>query len=272
MLLNNIMKFAKVCGKRTEATKGARGVCPCCDEDVIARCGPKNINHWAHKKDSDCDHWWEPESEWHRAWKEHFPVDWQEVVHYADDDEKHIADVKTSHDLVIEFQRSPIDPEERASRENFYKNMIWVVDGTRLKRVYSRFLKVRNNLQTTNIEGHYLVDYPEEYFPSAWLDSKVPVIFDFLGTESIGDSDEFAIRKNLYCLFPERLQGKTMLANYSRESFIDLAVSGELTIQQPQPQKKSVTAPTQKRLKKRRPSTHYYDPRKKKFVPRKRLL
>jgi len=265
------MKFALVCGKKTEATKGARGVCPCCDSEVIARCGTKRINHWAHKKDSDCDHWWEPETEWHRAWKEHFPSEWQEVVYKAADGEKHIADVQLSNGLVIEFQHSPIDPEERTSRENFYKNIIWVVDGTRLKRDYPRFLKVRNNLRPTNLNGHFVCDFPEKYFPSAWLDSKVPVVFDFLGTESIDDADEIKIRNDLYCLFPERYHGKAMMANYSRESFIEKGVNGELSIKQPEPQEQSAKAPTQKKPKKRTGPSYYYDSRKKKFVPKKRL-
>ena len=42
-----------------------------------------------------CDPWWENETEWHRAWKDQFPADWQEIVHHAEDGEKHIADVKT---------------------------------------------------------------------------------------------------------------------------------------------------------------------------------
>ncbi len=93
--------------------------------------------------------------------------------------EKHIADVRTSHGLVIEFQHSHIDPEERTARENFYKNMVWVVDGTRLKRDYHRFLKGKKIFVNTKKQGYYFVDFPEECFPSAWLGSLVPVIFDF---------------------------------------------------------------------------------------------
>jgi competence protein CoiA len=227
------MKFAKVCGKRTKATKGAIGFCPACDSEMVAKCGSERIHHWAHKGTRHCDRWWEPETEWHRAWKEHFPEDWQEVVQYAEDGEKHIADVKISNDLVIECQHSHINPEERASREKFYKNMIWVVDGTRLKRDYPRFIKVRGNLRRTSLESYFLVAFPEEYFPSAWLGSKVPVIFDFLGTESISDNNEFALRNNLYCLFPERKYNNGILAIFSRELFIEKAVTGELSIFQP---------------------------------------
>ena len=45
--------------------------------------------------------------------------------------ERHIADVKTPKGLVIEFQHSPIQSEELRSRETFYDNMIWIVDGER---------------------------------------------------------------------------------------------------------------------------------------------
>ena len=43
----------------------------------------------------------------------------------------HIADVKTSHGLVLEFQRSSIRPEEVLERQDFYGKMLWVVDGSK---------------------------------------------------------------------------------------------------------------------------------------------
>lgn len=44
----------------------------------------------------------------------------------ADDGEKHIADVKTVHGSVIEFQHSFITSEERLSRDNFYPKKVLV--------------------------------------------------------------------------------------------------------------------------------------------------
>jgi competence CoiA-like predicted nuclease len=71
-----------------------------------------------------------------------FPKEWQEIVHKdSATEEKHIADIKTDKGFVIEFQRSSIPPAEIKKRENFYKNMVWVIDGTRLKRDYPRFCK-----------------------------------------------------------------------------------------------------------------------------------
>jgi competence CoiA-like predicted nuclease len=174
------MKFALVDNKRIEANKGAKGICPYCGSELTARCGQIRINHWAHKKDSNCDPWWEPETEWHRLWKNYYPNDWQEIpLSDIQTGEKHIADVRTSHGLVIELQHSHLDPQERISRERFYKHMVWIVDGTRLKRDYPRFLKGKNHFRRTNKQNIFIVDFPDECFPPAWLKSSVPVIFDF---------------------------------------------------------------------------------------------
>ena len=45
-----------------------------------------------------------------------------------------MADVKTSTGIVIEFQRSAITDEERLSRERFYSNLVWVIDGTGFRK------------------------------------------------------------------------------------------------------------------------------------------
>ncbi len=75
--------------------------------------------HWAHLKSKDCDPRWEPETEWHRWWKNQFPVAWQEIGHTARSGEMHRADVKTESGLVLEFQYSALSEVERASREEF---------------------------------------------------------------------------------------------------------------------------------------------------------
>ena len=126
------MRFALVGGGRRSPIKGQRGVCEYCDYEMVAKCGRVMSWHWAHMPGSSCDPWWGPETEWHREWKNRFPADWQEVVHSDElTGERHIADVKSPHGLVIEFQHSPMDHEELVSREVFYQNMIWVVDGGR---------------------------------------------------------------------------------------------------------------------------------------------
>ncbi len=128
------MKFALVNGQRQEAQPNLSGKCPTCDHPMVAKCGEVRMWHWAHQGSRFCDPWWENETEWHRAWKDQFPDEWQEIVHHAENGERHIADVKTGDGWVIEFQHSSIRPDERRSREAFYRSLIWVVDGLRRKR------------------------------------------------------------------------------------------------------------------------------------------
>lgn len=219
------MQFALIDNKKTVAISGLNGICPGCFEPVIARCGTQRVNHWAHTHNRMCDTWWEPETEWHRRWKNHFPKEWQEV--FLPDDqtgEKHIADISTNQGIIIEFQHSHIHPQERLSREKFYNNLIWVVDGTRLKRDYPRFLKGTNYFKIIK-KGIYQVDYPEEYFPSNWLESSVPVIFDFQGNEMLTDIND--MRHDMYCIFPIRIGGNAIIAEIPRSAFINTVLTGE---------------------------------------------
>lgn len=124
------MKYAIVEGRRTEPSRKTRGVCENCGGEAIAKCGEHVLWHWAHKTRQHCDHWWENEGVWHRAWKNQFPAEWQEVV--LEDPvkrERHIADVRTPAGLVVELQRSTIEPAEVKAREAYYQKMVWLIDG-----------------------------------------------------------------------------------------------------------------------------------------------
>ncbi len=119
--------------------------------------------------------------------------------------EKHIADIKTVSELVIEFQHSAIQPTEVKCREAFYKNMVWVVDGTRPKRDYPRFCKGFSGLRPAGIAGFFRSSFPDECLPAGWLTSSVPVYFDFRGTNPIGEQDE---RRSAHGLIPSACAGK----------------------------------------------------------------
>lgn len=124
------MQYALVNGIRLEPKKGFDGLCIGCGKDVIAKCGQIKVHHWAHKSTKECDSFWEPETLWHREWKNHFPEDFREVV-FTDEknDEIHRADIHTPTGVTIEFQNSPISLNELVSRDQFYKKLIWVVNG-----------------------------------------------------------------------------------------------------------------------------------------------
>lgn len=145
------MKFALISQQRVEAQPKLRAMCPACGSEVIAKCGQHIVWHWAHASRSHCDQWWESETDWHREWKNRFPTEWQEVPTVdAQSGELHIADVKTAANLVIEFQRSTIHPDEVRARENFYDRMIWVVDGRKNEFDQVNF---RNMRSSPNADG-----------------------------------------------------------------------------------------------------------------------
>jgi len=175
------MKFAIVKGKKVEATPEVKGVCSNCESELIAKCGRVKVWHWAHKGSRSCDPWWESETKWHRAWKSCFPEEWQEV---SDIDsvtgEKHIADVKTPFGLVIEFQHSPIKPEEQASREEFYKKMIWVVDGARAQTDQYYFEHGLKKLDQGSPLYQIKWEGPSRLLHN-WSESKPRVFIDFGG-------------------------------------------------------------------------------------------
>ena len=53
--------------------------------------------------------------------------------------------------------------KEIKSREDFYKNMVWVVDGTRFKRDYPRFSKRVNEFRSSVVPGFFYL-----FFPKGW--------------------------------------------------------------------------------------------------------
>lgn len=204
------MKYSLVNGERREAEKGLLGACIGCEQPMISKCGTIKINHWAHRSKCECDHWWENETEWHRAWKGHFPIDCQEVVHKADDGEIHIADVKTPKGWVIEFQHSAIKPEERLARSEFYEKLVWVVDGTRRLRDKAQFLEALEHGREIYHQPHIRTAFIgfcriiEE-----WSGLRVPVIFDF-GEE------------NMWCLLPIKDDSWVYVTELSRTTFVGL--------------------------------------------------
>lgn len=182
------MKFALANGQRQEAQPGLSGICQGCGLPMIAKCGERRIHHWAHRSRRHCDPWWENESEWHRGWKNQFPIDWQEIRHQAPEGNCHIADVKTERGWVLEFQHSYLKPEVRRSREAFYPKLVWVVDGTRRKRDWTQFVEAWNRgapvgVPSTQLEVR-LVHAEGCALLQEWAGSDAPMLFDF-GVEQI---------------------------------------------------------------------------------------
>ncbi len=203
------MKFSLINGQRQEAQPNLSGKCPVCDQDTVAKCGEIKIWHWAHKGRRTCDFWWENETEWHRAWKEKFPLEWQEIVHFDEGGEKHIADVKTHDGWVIEFQHSNISSDERRSREVFYQSLIWVVDGVRRKKDLAQFSRAwAGGHSYVPISSKRRLYSPKGALLRDWVGSSAHVFFDF------GDE------QGLWWLFPEGNESRAYIQYVSRAQFI----------------------------------------------------
>lgn len=148
------MQYSIVNGQKIEAQPNLVGQCICCDKPTYSACGNFNTWHWRHRNKKECDSWWETETDWHREWKSNFPETWREVIHFDNrTNEKHIADIKTHSDVILEFQNSPISLGELSSREQFYKKMVWVINGLSFKN---------------NFEFGYKLPDPNSKFPNGF--------------------------------------------------------------------------------------------------------
>jgi competence protein CoiA len=208
------MKFSVINGERQTAQPNLSGQCPLCDQAMVAKCGEVKIWHWAHKGRRTCDPWWENETEWHRTWKDRFPESWQEVVHEADNGEKHIADVKTDQGWVLEFQHSHIKPEERRARDTFYPKLVWVVDGVRRTRDLAQFGDALN--RGTPIGSNSLIRIPfsdECVILREWAGSGAPVFLDFGGEE-------------LWWILKGTPDGSAYVARFPRSHFVEIHRAG----------------------------------------------
>lgn len=230
------MKYALVDNQKVEAKKGLKGICQYCHQPLFSKCGPIRIDHWAHKRGAQCDKWWENETEWHRLWKNKFPEEWQEVIAIDEKTgEHHIADIKTNEGMVIEFQHSYISDEERISRENFYKNMIWIVDGTRRKNDFDRFRKADFNHDIYCInekDSRYVLARADHYLPKEWLNSSVPVFIDFNGTSVLYEEEyDDPISNPILCLLPETISSYRVLLSCEVNNIIKMIRKGGFIIE-----------------------------------------
>ena len=183
------MRLALVDGVRAEPAPNLRGKCCLCGDDMIAKCGQYVQWHWAHKARITCDTWQESETDWHRYWKDAFPVDCQEVVHVDDmTHEKHIADVKTPGGFVVEVQHSPIADHEKLSRERFYKSMIWIVDARHVDGWF--YLGLSRTLASCCPKMYRIEWWGPSRLLEKWSNAGVHVYFDVMNSATKYDDDD----------------------------------------------------------------------------------
>lgn len=239
------MKYALVNGERQEAHPKLPGICPCCDSLVIPKCGRVRKPYWAHKSKQMCDSWKESETPWHRAWKDCFPKEWQEIVQIAENGDKHRADVKTDQGYAIEFQHSPIKFEERQSRENFYKAMVWIVNGIRLPNDKEKFINswkcsvpVKGKGEIWKLKGGF------ERCPLLrdWADSNAPVFFDFGENFLLGILPKDPSDEERYIVGIDRCALIESFYPAKEKNFRRLVIDWVFSIVNSQPKQKSISS------------------------------
>ncbi len=110
---------------------GKKYYCPVCHEPLLIRKGQIKKHHFAHLRDTECtDSWKHDMTEWHFSWQECFPVENREIIMRIGG-AIHRTDVFIEG-TVIEFQHSPMSPEEFKERNDFYNSLghkvVWVFD------------------------------------------------------------------------------------------------------------------------------------------------
>ena len=156
------MKWAIKNGKRIEAKPKEEAKCHICNKKVIAKCGDIKVWHWAHKVGEDCDLFGEGETEWHLNWKKEYPIEQQEVIIG-----NHRADIKTER-IIIELQNSPLSSEKIKEREEYYDNIIWLLNGNTLGK----------NICEIRDKGTHIT-FKWKWFPSSWWSAKKGIFIDF---------------------------------------------------------------------------------------------
>jgi competence protein CoiA len=164
-----------------EASYGLEGICAHCNGHVIAKCGRIRIHHWAHKSGKKRDCKWEPETIWHRDWKNEFPNDWQECSQRDENGKLHVADILTAQGLAVEIQHSSIDRDEVSARTAFYKSICWIIDGNRLKTSWKQFKRAlgigfRQHFSDTCVHKIFAQD---SMLLKKWSRIDALIVFDF---------------------------------------------------------------------------------------------
>ena len=103
---------------------------------------------------------------------------------------------------MIEFQRSRIAIEELRSRETFYRNMIWIVDGDRgsLDPDYFRMGLSRDPIQLNPL-GYAVQWWGPSHLLRNWSEASAPVFLDF-GDGNLWRMGGFDVNTRIGHLYP----------------------------------------------------------------------
>ena len=215
------MKYALLNGQYVTATPHQKGaVCPLCLSEMVARCGTINVHHWAHKKGAHCDAWCEPDSEWRHRWLDSFSGCSVEQK-LEKGKEKHLIDVQTELGTNILLRRGRIKEAELAKMEDFFPNLVWIVDVGSSQRAADQFKKLYQDDDISHsFDNVWETSMGDKGLPSAWTSCRYPVFLDFSNAK---DLPEY-ISKYLWCLMPYEVNSLVydrVLLRYTEEEMIE---------------------------------------------------
>jgi hypothetical protein len=159
------MKYATFKGVKTHAKQAVSGDI---GNDIwkkeyeVAACVGKYKQYWKYIDEKPIlPPGYEPETEWHAAWKGLVQDEYCEVV--CGDNREHRADIKTK-DYVIEIQRSPIDGWAVVERNKFYKNLtgtrvIWVAN---IEKPWKE-KRITTELSKAHEDGTFIITWKNEW-------------------------------------------------------------------------------------------------------------
>lgn len=228
------MQIAILDEKLVAPAKNLKAKCPLCFGNVIAKCGEINIHHWAHKKHEGCDSWSEPETYWHKSWKECFPIKNREVV-IEKDGKKHFADIYTDQKIVIELQNSSISSQTIREREDFYgSRLLWVINGSKYRNHISISkteemlnLNLEENSRWSSWETFLSNDFINEYLNTkkefsfnwkypirSWSNAKRPVFLDINEDYMLWFIEGIGSSYGKFKVYPKKLFFKKYFGDY----------------------------------------------------------
>ena len=208
------MNLANVNGKRCTAKPGLKGICLGCELPVIAKCGKIKQWHWSHKADSQCP-LNKGETQWHRDWKNRFPTEAQEIFHLAENGERHFADVKTKNNWVLEFQHSPINDDELTARNDFYKQIAWVVHIYKKQELKNFAAALERGIKLYNLPELLIVEKKLCRQIVNWSLGEKPIFFDLDGYQ------------NCWLMLPVKNSELAWFIKLDREQFTSMHLSEE---------------------------------------------
>jgi len=139
--------------------------------------------------------------------------------------------VKTARGTVLEFQHSFLSREERQSREAFYPDLLWVVDGTRRVRDRAQFFaSLEGGITISPKPNIVALSSSDCALLRDWNSGRAPVYFDF------GDSDPADTRRfdmpHLWRLEPNSANGWMFLSPVPKAWFVSVHRAAQVPLDQ----------------------------------------